>query len=165
MIEKILEPGEELPEDWDVDGTTGYDFLAVVNGLWIAPESGPRLTDFYHRFASIAREYTEVAHESRLAILRASLSSEIHMLAQQLERIAQSDRRSRDFTLVSLTQAIVATIAAFPVYRSYVRPDGRRTPGDDAHIDHAIHARAATPARRSTPACSSTCVRSCACVG
>jgi len=146
VIEKILEPGENLPGDWDVDGTTGYDFLSVVNGLWIAPEAGPRLTDFYHRFAAIDGDYSEVAHESRLAILRASLSSEIHMLAQQLERIAQSDRRSRDFTLVSLTQAIVATIAAFPVYRSYVRPDGRRTPGDDAHIDHAIkHARRRHP--------------------
>lgn len=146
VIEKILEPGEVMPEDWDVDGTTGYDFLATVNGLWVAPESGPRLTDFYRRFVAVARDYAEVAHASRLVILRASLSSEIHMLAQQLERIAQSDRRSRDFTLVSLTEAIVATIAAFPVYRSYVRPDGRRTPGDDEHIDRAI-----TLARRRQP--------------
>ncbi len=146
VIEKILEPGEVLPTAWDVDGTTGYDFLAVVNALWIAPEAGPRLSDFYRRFAEVTRDYEEIAHASRLAILRASLSSEIHMLAQQLERIAQSDRRSRDFTLVSLTQAIVATIAAFPVYRSYVRPDGARTPGDDQHIDRAI-----TLARRRRP--------------
>lgn len=138
VIEKILEPGEQLPGDWDVDGTTGYDFLAVVNGLWIAPEAGPRLTDFYRRFSGLARAFPEVAHASRLAILRESLASEIHMLAAQLERIAQADRRSRDFTLAGLKRAIVATIAAFPVYRTYVRPDGSRTPADDACIDQAI---------------------------
>ncbi len=146
VIEKILEPGEQLPVDWDVDGTTGYDFLAAVNALWIAPEAGPRLTDFYRRFVAVARDYPQVAHASRLAILRESLSSEIHMLAQQLERIAQGSRRSRDFTLAGLTQAIVATIAAFPVYRTYVRPDGARTPSDDEHIDRAIRS-----ARRRRP--------------
>ena len=138
IIEKILEPGEELPDGWEVDGTTGYDFLAVVNGLWVAPDAGPRLTDFYRRFTSLQRGFPEVAHAARLAILRESLASEIHMLAQQLERIAQADRRSRDFTLAGLTRAIVATIAAFPVYRTYVRPDGARTPADDACIDRAI---------------------------
>ncbi len=138
VIEKILGPGEQLPTDWDIDGTTGYDFLSAVNGLWVAPESGPRLSGFYGRFADMPAAYPELAHASRLAILRASLSSEVHMLAHRLERIAQADRRSRDFTRVSLTRAIVATIAAFPVYRSYVRPDGARTPEDTAHIDRAI---------------------------
>lgn len=138
IIEKILEPGEQLPDGWDIDGTTGYDFLAAVNGLWIAPEAGPRLTDFYRRFTGLQRSFPEVAHAARLAILRESLASEVHVLAQQLERIARADRRSRDFTLAGLTRAIVATIAAFPVYRTYVRPDGARTPADDACIDRAI---------------------------
>ncbi|MCY1013017.1 malto-oligosyltrehalose synthase [Nannocystis pusilla] len=138
VIEKILEPGEALPRSWQVDGTTGYDFLGVVNGLWIRPDSGPRLTRFYHRFIATERDYDAIAHDSRLAILSASLSSEIHMLAHRLERIAQTRRRSRDFTRVSLTSAIVETIAAFPVYRTYVRPDGSRTASDDAYIDRAL---------------------------
>ncbi|MDC0719033.1 malto-oligosyltrehalose synthase [Nannocystis bainbridge] len=138
VIEKILEPGEQLPSHWQVDGTTGYDFLGVVNGLWIRPDAGPKLTNFYHRFIATERDYDAVAYASRIAILRASLSSEIHMLAHRLERIAQTRRRSRDFTRASLTTAIVETIAAFPVYRTYVRPDGTRTASDDACIDRAL---------------------------
>jgi len=138
IIEKILEPGEQLPGDWQVDGTTGYDFLGAVNSLWVLPESGPRLTDFYRRFVAVPRDWSAVAHSSRLVILRSSLSSEIHTLAHKLERIADADRRARDFTRVSLTAAIVATIAAFPVYRTYVRPDGTYTPADEACIDRAI---------------------------
>lgn len=138
VIEKILEPGERLPEDWEVDGTTGYDFLAATGPLWVAPEAGPRLTHFYRRFIGEAAPFPEIDHAARTAILRASLSSEIHMLAHKLERIAQASRRSRDFTMVSLTRAIVETIAAFPVYRTYVRPDGRRSASDDACIDRAI---------------------------
>ncbi|PCC72650.1 maltooligosyl trehalose synthase [Nannocystis exedens] len=138
VIEKILEPGEALPRHWQVDGTTGYDFLGAVGRLWIRPEAGPRLTRFYHRFIAAERDYEAVAYASRIAILRASLSSEIHMLAHRLERIAQKRRRSRDFTRVSLTSAIVETIAAFPVYRTYVRPDGSRTASDDACIDRAL---------------------------
>lgn len=138
VIEKILARGERLPGHWQVDGTTGYDFLSVINGLWIRPEAGPRLTGFYRRFIADESDYSEIAYASRIEILRASLSSEIHMLAHALERIAQANRRSRDFTLVSLTTAMVETIAAFPVYRSYVRPDGSRTASDDAAIDRAI---------------------------
>lgn len=137
VIEKILAPGERLPA-WPIDGTTGYDFLTAVNGLWIAPEAGPRLTDFYHRFTGAPASFAAVDRGARTVVLRTSLSSEIHMLAHKLERIAAADRRSRDFTRVALTRAIVATIAAFPVYRSYVRPDGAAAPEDVACIDRAI---------------------------
>lgn len=138
LIEKILEPGEQLPDSWDVDGTTGYDFLGAVNNLWVAPDAGPRLTDFYQRFVAVKRTFNKVSHTARLAILHGSLSSEVSMLAHRLELIAGGDRRSRDFTRVGLTAAIEATIAAFPVYRTYVRPDGSHTPEDVACIERAL---------------------------
>src|SRR5260221_14155447 len=60
------------------------------------------------------------------------------MLSRGLERLAERDRRYRDFTLQSIQNALVEVMAAFPVYRSYIRPDGSRSETDEAHVNHAV---------------------------
>ena len=56
--------------------------------------------------------------------MQVSLSSELHMLAHQLDRLAQKNRWSRDFTFNTLRQALREVIACFPVYRSYIADEG-----------------------------------------
>src|SRR5262249_18451459 len=96
------------------------------------------MTDLYVRITGDARPFAEHVYASKRLVLRASFSSEVSMLAQALLRIAEADRRSRDFTLRGLTAAIVEPIACFPVYRTYVRPDGVRSPSDERHVERAI---------------------------
>ena len=50
VVEKILGPEEPLPEDWPVAGTTGYDFLNLVNGLFVDPAGLDELVKVYGRF-------------------------------------------------------------------------------------------------------------------
>ena len=50
--------------------------------------------------------YHEVVYRKKLLILQVSLSSELHMLTHQLDRLAQQSRRSRDFTFNTLRQAL-----------------------------------------------------------
>ena len=50
VVEKILEPGEDLPREWPVDGTSGYDFTALVNGIFIDRRNERHFTNLYHRF-------------------------------------------------------------------------------------------------------------------
>ncbi len=138
VAEKILEPGEELPRSWEIAGTSGYDFLAVVNGLWIDRRAERAMTDLYVRLTGSGPDFASQVYDAKRMILETSLSAETIMLGQALRRIAESDRRSRDFTLTALTQAIVAVIAAFPVYRTYVAPDGTREPNDEARVTHAV---------------------------
>ena len=138
VAEKILERGEELPRNWQVSGTSGYDFLGLVNGLWVDPAAEQRMTELYARVTGEHAPYAQTVMECKRHIMDTSLSAETIMLGQALRRIAEGDRRSRDFTLTSLTTAIKETIAAFPVYRSYIAPDGTRQPNDEAHIEHAI---------------------------
>ena len=146
VAEKILEPGERLPTSWRIHGTTGYEFIGALDGLWIDPSSERRMTELYREVTGDQATFAEHALVAKRAIMRASLSSEVNMLAQMLERIAEADRRSRDFTRASLTAAIIETIAAFPVYRTYIRPDGSREPNDTQHIDRAIrHAKRRNP--------------------
>lgn len=140
LVEKILEPNEQLPPNWAVDGTTGYDFGQAVSGLWVQSKAERALTALYQRFTGDTRSFREHVYDSKQHILRFVLTSELNMLALMLERIATGNRKWSDFTLGSLTEALTETVAAFPVYRSYLRDTESRNEHDEAHIRQAIGA-------------------------
>jgi (1->4)-alpha-D-glucan 1-alpha-D-glucosylmutase len=150
VVEKILEPGERLPEDWPVQGTTGYEFLNSLNGLYV---DRARLKEFdrvYARFIRQAVDFKELVYRCKKLIMQVSMSSEIGVLGHQLDRISERDRRSRDFTLNSLTGAIREIIACFPVYRTYVT-DAEVPERDRRYIELAT-----ARARRRNPAISAS---------
>jgi len=138
VAEKILEPGERLPEDWAIHGTTGYDFLAQLNGTFVDAANEEEVTAIYRRFTGDRASYGDHLYRGKHLIQRVSLPGEVNVLTEHLERLAEADLRFRDFTLSGLREVIRETIASFPVYRTYVREDGGREPGDDAKIAHAI---------------------------
>lgn len=119
-VEKILGPYEPLPAEWAVCGTSGYDFVNVVNGLFVDKSGEGPLSRFYREVIDGKGRFLDVAYESKRLILRTALASELHVLASQLDRLAQKGRHSRDFTLRGLTDALTEVIACFPVYRGYV---------------------------------------------
>lgn len=139
IVEKILTRGEKLPEGWAVDGTTGYDFLNHLNGIFVDSANGNRFEDIYSRFTSRKIEFQHLAYETKKLIMQAAMSSEINVLGHQLSRISEKNRLSRDFTLNSLTDALREIIACFPVYRTYVGPgDTSISDGDRISIYRAV---------------------------
>ena len=124
VVEKILGPGEQLHEEWPVHGTSGYDFLAALNGLFIDQANARSFTDLYARFTRARLDFPELMYESKKLIMFVSLSSEMNMLAHHLDRLSERNRHSRDFTLNSLTHALREIIACFPVYRTYINGTG-----------------------------------------
>ena len=145
-VEKILSHAERMPESWPIDGTTGYEWLANVNGLLVHPRAEETFTRIYRELTGELRSFAEQVREAKRTVLRSSLASELHMLAIRLERIATRDRRSRDFTIGALRRVLGETITAFPVYRTYVRPDGTRAEMDTHIVTRAIRlARARNP--------------------
>ena len=149
LVEKILEPGEQLPASWLVDGTTGYDFGAQVIGLWVDPGAETAMTELYRSFTGDPKSFETHAYESKLHVLRFSMASEVSMLSRALERVAVKNRKWRDFTSMSLTEALTETIASFPVYRTYLRADEPPSKADAQHIRGAVAA-----ARRRSPSIS-----------
>lgn len=125
IVEKILEPGESLPTDWPVAGTTGYDFLNRVGGLFVDPAGEKPLTDFYAEFAGEKTDYQEVVRDKKRLCLRKLLVAEVDRLARLLHAI--SARHHRGFGSSDLKEALIELIAAFPVYRTYMQAD--RPPG------------------------------------
>ncbi len=137
VIEKILATGEHLPSRWNVDGTTGYEFLTCVSGLFVDGASEESFSTTYKKATHDTMSFSEHARESKREVMRSSLSSEVHFLARRLERVAAMSRKGRDFTLSMLRVAITETIAALPVYRTYVSADGSHSPADGFILEQA----------------------------
>jgi len=138
VVEKITASFERLPPEWPVDGDTGYHFANVVNRLLVDSSSKARLTRTYRSFVDESRPWPVIAHECQHLVLRQSLASELNTAANLLARIAQDDRRTRDFTLNSLRQALAEVIANFPVYRTYVTDTAAES--DRRYVDWAVAA-------------------------
>ncbi len=137
VVEKILGEHEALPDDWPVDGTSGYDFLNDVSGLFVDGRARRALLRTYQRFTRSREAFDDVVLRSKRYIMDASMASELNVLAHALNRLSERDRRTRDFTLNALRQGLREVVAAFPVYRTYVSPRGA-TDTDRAAVTTAI---------------------------
>ncbi len=139
VVEKILEPGEELPTTWPVEGTTGYDFLNQVTGLFIDPAAEEPLTGIYEGFVGETCDPEVLKHDKKLLLMETELAADIERLTELFATICESDRHLRDFTRRELRDALRETIAYFPVYRTYLSAAGqRKTEQDIAYVDAAI---------------------------
>jgi len=120
IAEKILTGNERLPKQWPIDGTTGYEFANLVNGLFVDRSAGEKLERIYRSFTGISSKFADVVYLCKRHILKVVLASELNVLANLLSRIALASRYTCDFTLNSLRSALGEIIASFPVYRTYV---------------------------------------------
>jgi (1->4)-alpha-D-glucan 1-alpha-D-glucosylmutase len=137
VVEKILAVDEPLLRTWPCDGTTGYDFLNVVNGLFVDSRNEAAYTAVYQEFVGRPIDFDELVYEKKKLILNIALASELTMLARQLDEIAQGHRATRDFSLRALREGLRELIACFPVYRTYVT-DAGHTDEDVRRIDAAV---------------------------
>jgi (1->4)-alpha-D-glucan 1-alpha-D-glucosylmutase len=131
VAEKIVMEGERLPTDWPVHGTTGYEFLCALNGLFVSTAAERSFEETYSRFVDAKISFRSLAYETKKLIMDTSMSSELNLLGHRLARISERHRSSRDFTDRSLTAALREIIACFPVYRTYIGEDGHRVSDRD----------------------------------
>jgi (1->4)-alpha-D-glucan 1-alpha-D-glucosylmutase len=137
LVEKILSGEETLPESWPVAGTSGYDFLNDLNGLFIDRRQQRVLLRVYRRFTGRRESFADIGYAAKKLIMDLPMSSELNVLAHALNRLSERDRRTRDFTLNSLRDALQEVAACFPIYRTYVSSRGF-TDAERAALDAAI---------------------------
>jgi (1->4)-alpha-D-glucan 1-alpha-D-glucosylmutase len=131
VAEKILSGDEQLPSDWPVSGTTGYDFLNLLNRLLVDEAGLAALREAYPRLTGVGQTAAEVLYESKKSIVQDVMSSEVNVLAARLYRIAQRHRSSRDFTLPAILRALREVIACVETYRTYLSPRSWEAGEDD----------------------------------
>ena len=138
VAEKILTETEPLPRDWAVSGTTGYDFMNQVSGLFVDQRHERAFDRLYADFIGLDQRFSDLMVNSKRTIMRESLAGEIYSLSHQLERLAEANRHYRDFTLNSLQQAIREFIACLGIYRTYITGPNAVSQRDQSFVEAAI---------------------------
>ncbi|MCP9236074.1 malto-oligosyltrehalose synthase [Lewinella sp. JB7] len=124
-VEKILEPGEQLPESWPVDGTTGYDFLAEVNRLLTNEDSNNQFSDLYEELTGEELpDYQHLVFRNKLMLVREHFSGELDNLVRRWHPLLTDELRA------NFRDTLAHWLAAFPVYRIY--------PGGGPLTDHEL---------------------------
>lgn len=124
LVEKILQPGETLPEDWPVQGTSGYEFLYYLNGLFCQKANETEFIQIYRHFTGQWESYESREIGCKRLIADRNLAGDVENLANMLKEIASRYRSTRDFTLSGIRRAIVEVLVLFPIYRTYITSDG-----------------------------------------
>lgn len=121
VVEKILGTDESLPEDWPVEGTTGYDYLNFANRVLVDEEQAAALEEVYKRWTGTKQDFADVIYEKKRLVMRTILGVEMRALGRMLADLARADRYARELEPGELMEALVEVTACLPVYRTYVQ--------------------------------------------
>jgi (1->4)-alpha-D-glucan 1-alpha-D-glucosylmutase len=139
VAEKILSEIEPLPADWAVYGTTGYDFMTAVNGIYVNRDNVHAFDQLYGDFIGHSFNYHELVYRMKKLIMTHVLASEIHSRAQQLSRIVERNRCVRNFTLNGLVSALTEVVACMSIYRTYITKPGEISARDRYYLETAVN--------------------------
>ncbi|MGA2342283.1 MAG: malto-oligosyltrehalose synthase [Steroidobacteraceae bacterium] len=144
-VEKILENEERLAEDWPVDGTVGYEFLAKVNRLWMDDRRTDALTATYADFTGHTVNFAALVREKKREIVESTFSADLDRLSRALLAIARSRWPTRDLRPSHLHEALARVTTALTVYRTYRTADTLH-PSDERAFGEAVQsARIGSP--------------------
>jgi malto-oligosyltrehalose synthase len=119
VVEKILGAGERMPDDWGVDGTSGYDFMDEVSAVLHDPSGEAPLRALWSDVSGRPADFAEEETAARRDVLEHSFTAQLDATVAALHRIAERNVETRDTTAAAIKRALVALLAHFPVYRSY----------------------------------------------
>ncbi|SHJ36757.1 maltooligosyl trehalose synthase [Tangfeifania diversioriginum] len=120
VVEKILEKDEEIPADWPVEGTTGYDFLGMVNNLLTNPEKGPFFYEYYNEWIDKTDDFEDVFYKKNSFILYHRLKGELDNLTRECISLSAVMKTETDEKI--LKKAIGEFLVFCPIYKIYRSP-------------------------------------------
>jgi (1->4)-alpha-D-glucan 1-alpha-D-glucosylmutase len=122
IVEKILAPGEKLRQDWDIDGTTGYEFMDQVGALLHDPAGDAPLRALWESLAG-AHGYAAHVLDARRQMTLENFAADLDATVRAIRALARQDDEA-DSGIGSLRAALVELIVHFPVYRTYAEVSG-----------------------------------------
>ncbi len=120
VVEKILEKTENLPREWPIEGTTGYDFLNYLGYLFCDRKSRARFDSIYFKITGNHQDPEVLQADKQRLIIGKHMAGDIDNLARLILTISNVDLMGRDITAYALRRALVEVLTYFPVYRSYI---------------------------------------------
>ncbi|HET6182526.1 MAG TPA: malto-oligosyltrehalose synthase [Acetobacteraceae bacterium] len=144
VVEKILGEGESLPTDWQVDGTSGYDFMDLASAVLHDAAAAPELGALWASLSGRAAEFHVEETAARREIIDRSFTAQLDTALDALHRVALADLATRDMSRPAIRRALIALLAHFPVYRAYTTGAVPR-PGDACTFARAAVGAEAEP--------------------
>jgi (1->4)-alpha-D-glucan 1-alpha-D-glucosylmutase len=124
IVEKILAKDEQLPVEWPVQGTTGYDFMNASARLFVDETRAKRLDEIYADWIGLRADFDDVVYEKKKLVMRTLFGVEMRALGRELGELARDDRYARELHPAELAEALIEVTACLPVYRTYIQsPD------------------------------------------
>ncbi|MGE5402669.1 MAG: malto-oligosyltrehalose synthase [Ignavibacteriales bacterium] len=138
VVEKILELREDLPTEWPVEGTTGYEFTNYVNGIFCKSANEKEFNSIYQKFTKLNTPYERIVAEKKRLIIQTRMAGEVERLAFLVEAVSSSDRYGIDITMHGLKRALEEIFTYFPIYRTYINKD-YYTERDRKYLEEIFH--------------------------
>jgi (1->4)-alpha-D-glucan 1-alpha-D-glucosylmutase len=139
VVEKIIGGPEDLPPEWPIAGTTGYDFVNAANLLLVEPSGYRYLERLYQRLTGDESSFVETWYRTKKQVIEQLFGAEMRSLSARITRLAAMDRKACDLPFVELQNAFKEITASLFVYRTYVR-DQRLSKADLLQLERAIQA-------------------------
>jgi (1->4)-alpha-D-glucan 1-alpha-D-glucosylmutase len=150
FVEKILGRGESLRSDWPVDGTTGYDFIALLNEMFVDPGGAKPMQRIWERFVGRAQPFEKMLQDAKGQLIDAAFAADLDRLVVPFRRLAAADPATAGFGADELRAALRRVAVCFQVYRSYVAA-GAAAVEDRRLIDRAVAAASRGTSGRRRP--------------
>jgi (1->4)-alpha-D-glucan 1-alpha-D-glucosylmutase len=143
VVEKILAPDEQLRPNWEIDGTSGYDFMDRVGALLHDEAGEAPLTALWNELTNSELDFATEVRQARRQLLANNLAGEFEAATRALHAVARTDLRTRDYSQAAIRRVFTELLVHFPVYRNYVDAEGCSA------LDKEIIARTLAHARQS----------------
>jgi (1->4)-alpha-D-glucan 1-alpha-D-glucosylmutase len=121
IVEKILAKDEQLPAEWPVQGTTGYDFMNASTRLFVDQTRAKKLDEIYADWTGLRADFDDVVYEKKKLVMRTLFGVEMRALGRELGELARDDRYARELHPAELAEALIEVTACLPVYRTYIQ--------------------------------------------
>ena len=137
VVEKILADDEPLPGEWPVYGTTGYDYLNLVNTFFVNNEGIPILNSTYSRFTGDHDTFDDVVYNKKRQVIDELFAADFSTLAHELQHLVKKPSSNNILTCEQLKKALVSITACLPVYRTYINGESVNS-RDRLYIERSI---------------------------
>jgi (1->4)-alpha-D-glucan 1-alpha-D-glucosylmutase len=139
LVEKIMEADEALPEAWPVQGTSGYDYAALLNAVFVDPANEDRFSRIYTEFCGPMPPFGDTVVDAKYRVLETQLGGDLDNLARRLMRTAGGQSIADPASEHRLKSALKGLLCRFPVYRTYIDASGA-TEIDRRRVQQAFEA-------------------------
>ena len=119
VVEKILAPGERLPDGWEIDGTTGYDFMEQVAAVLHNPAGEEPLSELWAEISGRPGDFAAEELQARQDMLSWEFEAQLSACVQAFSDLAACDDTTRPLTEGMLRRALRVLLWSFPAYRTY----------------------------------------------